>query len=239
MHRLTNYNFTSSLTFTADAERTTLSDKSVVLAAKASNSTDGEYRPESAPGMIKFLVSAGHGSPFEHTVLSGVVEAPIFVAREFMRHRLASYNELSHRYMIMDDLEFYLPPKNRPLVESGRVGEMRMSAGTPSQDFTMEGAFASVCAAAARAYNEMLDAGIAREVASRVLPVTTMTRFLVTMNARSLSNFLSLRIFAEDADRPSFPQWEIEQVAKQMEAVFQERMPLTHAAWTANGRRPL
>ncbi|MFT4285579.1 MAG: FAD-dependent thymidylate synthase, partial [Protaetiibacter sp.] len=86
------------------------------------------------------------------------------------------------------------------------------------------------------AYQRMLAAGIAREVARGVLPVSTYSSMYVTMNARSLMNFLSLRTKHPESHFPSFPQREIELVAEQMEAFWAELMPLTHAAFQAGGR---
>ena len=82
----------------------------------------------------------------------------------------------------------------------------------------------------------MLDAGVAREVARTVLPVGIYSSMYATCNARALMHFLSLRTKHEDATFPSFPQREIEMVAEKMEACFAELMPLTYAAWQANGR---
>ena len=82
----------------------------------------------------------------------------------------------------------------------------------------------------------MLAAGIAREVARIVLPLTIYSSMYVTMNARSLMNFLSLRTTREDSQFPSFPQREIEMCAERMEAEWAGLMPLTHAAFETNGR---
>ena len=82
----------------------------------------------------------------------------------------------------------------------------------------------------------MLAAGVAREVARSVLPVNIYSSMYVTMNARSLMNFLSLRTKREDSAFPSFPQREIEMVAEKMEAFWRELMPATAAAFDKNGR---
>jgi thymidylate synthase (FAD) len=82
----------------------------------------------------------------------------------------------------------------------------------------------------------MLAAGVAREVARTVLPVGTYSSMYVTMNARSLMNFLSLRTKREDSRFPSFPQREIEMCAEKIEAHWSTLMPMTHAAFEANGR---
>jgi thymidylate synthase (FAD) len=85
-------------------------------------------------------------------------------------------------------------------------------------------------------YKHMLNCGIAREVARGVLPVNTYSTMYVTMNARSLMNFLSLRTSRDGTHFPSFPQREIEMVAEQMEEFFAEKMPLTYEAFNKNGR---
>ena len=90
--------------------------------------------------------------------------------------------------------------------------------------------------AAFEAYQRMLDAGVAREVARIVLPLNIYSSMYVTLNARSLMNFLSLRTKREGTQFPSFPQREIEMCAEQMEDIFAELMPLTYAAFNANGR---
>ena len=90
--------------------------------------------------------------------------------------------------------------------------------------------------AAYEAYQKMLDAGIAREVARAVLPVATYSSMYVTMNARALMNFLSLRTSREGSHFPSYPQREIEMVAEKMEEHFKRLMPLTYAAFEKSGR---
>ena len=82
----------------------------------------------------------------------------------------------------------------------------------------------------------MLDAGVAREVARIVLPLNTYSSMYVTMNARSLMNFLSLRTKVEGSHFPSFPQREIEMCAEKMEDLWATLMPMTHSAFAANGR---
>ena len=90
--------------------------------------------------------------------------------------------------------------------------------------------------AAFEAYQRMLEAGVAREVARIVLPLNIFSSMYVTVNARSLMNFLSLRTKREGTHFPSFPQREIEMCAEKMENAFRELMPLTYAAFNANGR---
>ena len=157
-------------------------------------------------------------SPFEHNSMTFYVQAPIFVFREFMRHRIASYNEESGRYRQLDPV-FYVPGPGAHARAAGQAGRVRVRRRHAR---AARGRRASRPGRRAReayaAYLRMLDAGVAREVARGVLPVATYSSMYVTMNARSLMNFLSLRTKREDSHFPSFPQREIEMVAEKMEA---------------------
>jgi thymidylate synthase (FAD) len=146
-----------------------------------------------------------------------------------------SYNEESGRYRKLDPV-FYVPGPDRKLVQEGKPGKYVFVSGTGEQHKTAEEAVRRSCAASYAAYLEMLDAGIAREVARTVLPVGIYSSMYATCNARALMHFLSLRTKHDEATFPSFPQREIEMVAEKMEAHFAELMPLTYAAWQANGR---
>jgi flavin-dependent thymidylate synthase len=84
--------------------------------------------------------------------------------------------------------------------------------------------------------DDMLNDGVAREVARAVLPVNIYSSMFVTMNARSLMNFLSLRTTREGTKFPSFPQREIEMVAEMMENLWAEKMPVTYETFNKNGR---
>jgi thymidylate synthase (FAD) len=230
--------FTSELT--AELVKHAASDADVIWAARVSTAGEqslGEVSsdPERSAGLINYLMRDRHGTPFEHSSMTFYVHAPIFVFREFMRHRMFSYNEESGRYRRLAPV-FYVPPPDRPLVQSGRPGAYQFSAGTPGQHELAGEAIRASCRQAYAAYVTMLDAGIAREVARTVLPVGLYSSMYVTGNARALMNFLSLRTQRPDATFPSFPQREIELVADQLEAAWAGLMPLTHAAFERHGR---
>jgi thymidylate synthase (FAD) len=163
------------------------------------------------------------------------VQAPIFVFREFMRHRIASYNEESGRYRELRPV-FYVPGPDRNLVQVGKTGSYEFTPGTPEQTSLVDAEVRAVCTEAYASYQRMLDAGVAREVARMVLPVTIYSSMYVTMNSRSLMNFLSLRTTREGTHFPSFPQREIEMVAERMEQFWVDLMPMTAASFNANGR---
>jgi thymidylate synthase (FAD) len=220
--------------------RSSASDADVLFAARVS--TQGEQSleqldadPARSKGLINYLMRSRHGSPFEHNSMTFYVQAPIFVFREFMRHRIASYNEESGRYRELDPV-FYVPGPDRKLAQTGKPGHYVFVEGTLEQHDIVETETRRVCIEAYRGYRRMLEAGVAREVARIVLPVTIYSSMYVTLNARSLMNFLSLRTSNEDARFPSSPQREIEMCAEKMESIWAGLMPLTHETFQAHGR---
>ncbi len=225
---------------TVELVRSAARDADVLFAARVS--TQGEQTldhleddPTRSTGLINYLMRDRHGSPFEHNSMTFYVQAPIFVFREFMRHRIASYNEESGRYRELRPV-FYVPGPQRRLVQVGKPGAYDFVEGTPEQSDLVQAETRRACRQSYAAYQRMLEAGVAREVARIVLPVSIYSSMYVTMNARSLMNFLSLRTKRDHASFPSFPQREIEMCAEQMEAFWSQLMPLTHAAFEANGR---
>lgn len=227
---------------TVELVKHSASDTDVIWAARVSTKGESslaevEADPERSRGLIGFMMRGRHGSPFEHSTMTFYVRAPIFVFREFMRHRTFSFNEESGRYREPDP-EFYVPGPGRRLVQRGKPGSYDFVEGTPEQHELVSETAKDAYRRAYAAYREMLDAGVAREVARTVLPVGLYSSMYATCNARALMNFLSLRTRRDDARFPSFPQREIEMVAERMEAEWAALMPLSHAAFEANGRVP-
>ncbi|MBZ4488602.1 FAD-dependent thymidylate synthase [Microbacterium sp. cx-55] len=226
---------------TVELVRSSASDSDVLFAARVSTQgeqTLGDAGTEATGrdrGLINYLMRDRHGSPFEHNSMTFYVQAPIFVFREFMRHRMASYNEESGRYRELRPV-FYTPAPERNLVQVGKPGAYEFLPGTAEQTALVAEETRAASVQAFAAYQRMLDAGVAREVARIVLPLNIYSSMYVTVNARSLMNFLSLRTKVEGTHFPSFPQREIEMCAEKMETVWRELMPLTHAAFNANGR---
>jgi thymidylate synthase (FAD) len=228
--------FRNTITATLDADNIAGSDAKICQAARVSTVGSAAAVTKEAKGLINYLMKGRHGSPFEHGQMSFLVEAPIFVAREFMRHRIGwSFNETSGRYRELEPV-FYMPPAHRPLVQVGKAGEYSFEHGTEQQYLSVEHSFGVIYRAAYSHYQQMLSDGVAREVARSVLPVGMFTSFYATANPRSLMHFLSLRTKSEFATFPSFPQEEIERVAMDMEAAFAEHFPLTWEAFLENGR---
>ncbi|WP_338781778.1 FAD-dependent thymidylate synthase [Streptomyces sp. DG1A-41] len=212
-------------------------DEDVVQAARVSTQGVESLGSDTKPaGLINYLMRDRHGSPFEHTSFTFLVEAPIFVAREHMRHRAGwSYNEESGRYKELEGT-FYVPASDRPLQQVGKPGAYTFIQGTDRQQAYTGTALGLAYGTAYTCYLKMLREGVAREVARMALPVGIFTSYYATCNARSLMHFLSLRTISEIAKFPSFPQREIEMVAQQMEEAFGKAMPLTYTAFSNNGR---
>ena len=209
--------------------------KAAWVSTKGSRAEDAND-PERLAGLINFLVRDRHGSPFEHTSFTFAIRCPIFVVREFHRHRAGwSYNEESGRYTKLQP-EFYVPNMDRNLVQTGKPGHYVFGPGTKEQHLTVAGAIADSSWNSWTHYEGMLEAGIAKEVARMALPLNIYTSFYATCNSRSLMHFLSLRTENESATYPSHPQKEIQMVADEMEEIFAEQMPATWLAWNKNGR---
>ena len=226
---------------TVELVRSSAQDADVLFAARVS--TAGEQSldelgkdPTRSKGLINYLMRDRHGTPFEHNSMTFLVTAPIFVFREFHRHRSGwSYNEESGRYRELQPV-FYIPGPKRKLVQEGRPGKYEFFEGTPEQYEMTTKTMKESYGEAYSSYQAMLANGVAREVARAVLPVGLFSSMYATCNARSLMHFLSLRTKDDRAKVPSFPQREIEMVAERMEAQWAGLMPLTHAAFNEHGR---
>lgn len=208
-------------------EKHDVSDIDVARAAWVSN-YGADAREKDAgkvKGLINYLYRNKHMSPFEHGQMTFFIEVPIFVAREWMRHRTWSYNEWSGRYAELEP-HFYVPSEARPLVQHGKVGEYTFVEGTADQHDYMTTATQQAYENAWGAYQNMLSAGIAKEVARNVLPVGIYTKFYATVNPRNLMAFLSLRTDPTALE-------EIRVAAEAVELIFKDLMPLTHAAYSS------
>jgi len=212
------------------------SDELICKAARVSTLGADSLLTSESKGLIHFLMSNRHGSPFEHSFMMFRITAPIFVWREFMRHRIGfSYNEQSGRYMKLEP-EFYIPIQSRPLVQTGKPGAYEFIEGSEEQHTLVLNRLVESYKTAWDNYEFMLKRNIAKEVARMCLPVAIYSTAYVTCNPRSIMNFLSLRTKHEGSRFPSYPQWEINQVANQMENLFREKFPITHSAFNNSGR---
>ena len=203
-------------------------DLSVVNGARVSFARRKEEMDESDEGLIRFLMRDRHGTPFEHNAFRFHIRCPIFVAREWMRHRVGSFNEFSMRYAKPTD-DFYVPEPDDVRTQVGKPGAYSFEPVEPEIAEQTRDELRAVYDAAFAAYERLVELGVARELARCVMPVGAYTEFYWTINARSLMNFVSLRA-AETAQR------EIRRYAEAVERFFAELMPVTHAAFVANDR---
>jgi thymidylate synthase (FAD) len=203
-------------------------DLSVVNSARVSFGKRKEKLDESDKGLIKFLMRERHGTPFEHNMFRFHVRCPIFVAREWFRHRVGSFNEYSGRY---SELEYsaYVPELSDWRAQTGKPGAYTFESVPQQTALEAERIVGEAYDAAFSAYNKLLSIGVAKELARIVVPVGTHTEFYWTVNARSLMNFLSLRTH-------DTAQLEIRRYAASVEESFASVMPVTHAAWVDSGR---
>jgi thymidylate synthase (FAD) len=204
-------------------------DLSVVNAARVSFARRKLDMDESDVGLVKFLMRDRHGTPFEHNAFRFHIRTPIFVAREWFRHRVGSFNEFSMRYARATD-EFYVPAVEDVRSQVGKPGAYSFEPVAAELAAHTRAELQKVYEAAYSTYEALVEAGVARELARSVLPVGAYTEFYWTVNARSLMNFLSLRA-AETAQR------EIRRYAEACEQLFATRMPVTYEAFVANERR--
>jgi thymidylate synthase (FAD) len=204
------------------------SDLSVVNSARVSFGRRKEEMDESDEGLVRFLMRDRHGTPFEHNAFRFHIRAPIFVVREWMRHRIGSFNEFSMRYAKATD-DFYVPDADDVRTQVGKPGAYSFEPVEPELAERTREELRAVYEQAFETYERLVEAGVARELARSVMPVGAYTEFYWTVNARALMNFVSLRAH-ETAQR------EIRRYAEAVETFLAETMPVTHAAFVAGGR---
>ena len=204
------------------------SDLSVANSARVSFGRRKEEMDESDEGLIRFLMRDRHGTPFEHNAFRFHIRAPIFVVREWMRHRVGSFNEFSMRYAKATS-DFYVPEVDDVRSQVGKPGAYSFEPVDAELAEQTREELQAVYEQAFETYERLVELGVARELARSVMPVGAYTEFYWTVNARALMNFVSLRA-AETAQR------EIRRYAEAVETFLAERMPVTHRAFVANDR---
>ena len=204
------------------------SDLSVANAARVSFARRKDELDEADEGLIRFLLRERHGTPFEHNAFRFHVRCPIFVAREWFRHRIGSFNEFSMRYAKASD-EFYVPAAEDVRTQVGKPGAYTFEPVEPELAEATREQVEAVYRAAYATYARLVEQGVAREVARVVLPVGAYTEFYWTVNARALMNFVSLR-------NAEYAQREIRRYAEAVESFLAAKMPVSYAAFVANDR---
>lgn len=203
-------------------------DLSVVNSARVSFAKRKNAVDEVDKSLINFLMRERHGTPFEHNSFRFHVKCPIFVAREWFRHRIGSFNEFSARYSEVPD-EFFVPGTSDVRTQVGKPGSYSFEPVDEVLSHEAREMIIGVNERAYAVYSHLVSRGVAKELARVVLPVSMYTQFYWTVNARSLMNFLSLRTH-ETA------QLDIRRYALEVETHFKSAMPITYDAWVKNGK---
>ena len=183
-------------------------DSSIVQAARVSYG-NGTKKVHEDRGLIRYLIRHHHWTPVEMVEFKFHVKMPVFVARQWIRHRTANVNEVSARYTEMKD-EMYVPPlEHEPFpVEVAHDIQNLISETNKSQY---------------EAYQKLLSLGVARELARSILPVGHYTEWYWKIDLRNLMNFLALRL-------DPHAQWEIRVYAEAMAEIVKQAVPV---AWEA------
>lgn len=209
------------------------SDIDIVNSARVSFASYQNEMDDRATGLINFLLKNKHATPFEHVTFKFYIKCPIFVAREWFRHRWSSFNEMSMRYYVPEKIESFFPDIDAIRKQVGKPGHYTFEKieDQAVYDFVTE-KFEEVYRIAEANYYEMIEAGIAKEIARSVLPVGQYTEFIWTVNLRSLLNFLSLR-------NDENAQKEIREYAQVIERVITPFVPETMNAFNSHGREAI
>ncbi|CEP79143.1 FAD-dependent thymidylate synthase [Defluviitoga tunisiensis] len=197
-------------------------DRSAVRAARVSHGKDIST-DERDKNLIAYLMKNGHTSPFEHITFTFHVKAPIFVVRQWFRHRIGmSPNEISRRYTSKNVDEFYIPSNIRIQdIEDKQKSVVVEDEGLKKQMIEIiEEAYLKTY----ESYEKLINLGVAKELARIILPVGEYTEFYLTTNARALMHFLDMRA-------SSHAQWEIQQYAIALAHFFQKICPWTYEAY--------
>lgn len=205
-------------------------DLRIVNAARMSLNTEHpEFIEPADSGLIRSLIRDEHGAPFEKVRFEFLVEVPIFIARQWFKHRFSSFSEASGRYTTYEP-KFWIPREEDVRTQVGKrmsykyekvndeevINEYMIGANSASQYLFAE-------------YERFLGMGIAREIARINLPLNTYTRFMWGIDLRNLVNFLVLR-------NSPHAQREIQEAASKVELAFKEVCPITYSIWNELGR---
>lgn len=203
------------------------SDLAIVRSARVSYNADwrelkdhtGDYK------LINYLWKNKHTSPFEAVSFTFEIKAPIFIFRQWHRHRTWSYNEISARYTILDE-GFYAPDVEQITTQSASNKQMRTDAQHHAAK-DIRTAIIDTCTSSIEVYRKMTDAGAPRELARAVLPVACYSRMFATVDLHNLFHFLNLRMH-------SHSQYEIRVYAEAMLKLITPVVPVAVEAFLAN-----
>lgn len=195
-------------------------DSRVVSAARVSYG-DGTKTLREDEGLIRYLMRNHHTSPFEQVVFTFHCKMPIFVARQWVRHRTARLNEVSGRYSVLKS-EFYMPTELKSQDKKNRQGSAEPL--DTSTQYLAKQEILHIYEEADKAYHRLLDLGVSRELARMVLPLSTYTEWYWQMDLHNLLHFLKLRL-------DSHAQYEIRVYAEAMANIVEAVAPISWQAF--------
>ena len=198
------------------------SDDSVERAARVSYGY-GTRKTSATRGLVRYLRRHRHTTPSEMVELKFHCAMPMFVARQWIRHRTASVNEYSGRYSLMP-LLFYTPPEEHFSLQSPTNNQGRGERAQEELYREAVGRWEGIREAAGDAYGWMVQADVAREIARIDLPLSTYTQWYWKVDLHNLLHFLSLRV-------DPHAQWEIRAFAEVMAGMVKRVAPLSYEAW--------
>jgi thymidylate synthase (FAD) len=198
------------------------SDLAVVNAARVSFGRRKDAFGDGDAELVEYLAANGHTAPFRHAYMTFHVKAPIFVFRQWMKHRVASdFNEISGRYVEFSGDEFYVPASFRRQSRDNKQGSEGEVAG--AQGRAAEEAYLDACRGSLRRYRELVSMGVCREQARCVLPLALYSEAYWTAGLQAVAHFLRLRL-------DGHAQWEIRQYAAAVRALAEPLFPVSLAA---------
>lgn len=202
-------------------------DNTICQAARVSTGNDTKDYAESK-GLINYLWSNGHTSPFEHVTATFRIEVPLFIARQMVRHRTFSYNEISGRYSELEP-KFWIPDTDRPLENKGSGAHPDLQHHDNHIEVMDSTGFMiqSLSTRALSTYKGLLEDGVATEVARAVLPQNMYTSFYMTGNLKNFLDFIDKRIVQN-------AQEEVREVAYQMGIALDTVVPTAMKVWKEN-----
>jgi thymidylate synthase (FAD) len=191
-------------------------DEAIVQAARVSYA-DGTKSTRSNEGLIRYLMRHYHNTPFEMVEFKFHIKMPIFIARQHLRHRTASVNELSARYSVMPS-EFFLPDHYRKQSKTNKQGSEGVIEDV---DLSVVDVY---CNSGFKIYQNLLDRDCCRELARAHLPLSTFTEFYWKIDLHNLLHYLRLRM-DEGAQK------EIRDYAEAIYKLVEDKVPITMKAF--------
>jgi thymidylate synthase (FAD) len=198
------------------------SDEAVEQAARVSYGA-GTRKVSQTRGLVRFLRRHHHTTPSEMVEFKFHCAMPMFVARQWIRHRTASVNELSARYSLMP-LLFYTPAADQFALQSETNRQGRAVGAAPAVYEEAVERWERLRTEAGGTYRWLLEEDVAREIARIDLPVSTYTQWYWKIDLHNLLHFLTLRVDPR-------AQWEIQQFARVIAGMVKRVAPLSYEAW--------